>query len=330
MTDGVAASEESWSRYWAAGHLHSCPTSFDGFYGAAVQAFWREHCRRLGDDDVVLDLGCGNGGLLEFMRACLAGGGQMPRLYGVDAAALRPPAPGADGEADRPILHERTRFDRLPFETAAVSFAVSQFGFEYGAGPAAWAELFRVLRGQASVAFVVHKRGSLLDTVAADESTIASVALSPDGVVQVASALAPYLKQASTPAGREAVAADPAARRTRERYNATVDVLVNLSRLVNHGQYARDILGALAEVLSALPDLPLDQAQTRIDHLRQGLSDHLARISELRRRALDASQAQVWRDRLAQQGFTVPDIRVLVEGDREMGWILEGRRDASR
>lgn len=315
--------ETAWGRYWAAGHRHSCPTSFDGFYGAAIQAFWRQHAGRLGADDVVLDLGCGNGGLLEFMRSCLGGAAAMPRLHGVDAAALHP-GPGAAGL----VLHERVRFDRLPLDTASVSLAVSQFGFEYGAEPAAWAELFRVLRPRATVAFVAHKRGSVLDRVAADESAIAGAALAADGVLAEALALAPYLHRASLPGGVEAVSADPVAQRARARYNAAVDVLVNLSQLVDHGQYARDILGALANVLSALSDLP--QAQTRLDQLRQGLTDHLARISELRRHALDERQAQEWRERLVGQGFAVPELRVLREGDREMGWIVEGRRDANR
>jgi SAM-dependent methyltransferase len=320
MTD---VAEAAWGRYWAAGHLHSCPTSFDGFYGAAIQAFWRGHAERLGAGGLVLDLGCGNGGLLEFMRSCLAGAAVAAQLHGVDAAALRPgPAPAGL------LLHERTRFDRLPLDTGAVSLAVSQFGFEYGAGPAAWAELFRVLRPRATVAFVAHKRGSVLDRVAADESAIAGAALAADGVLAEAIALAPYLHRASLPGGLEAVSADPAAQRARGRYNAAVEVLVNLSQLVDHGQYARDILGALANVLSALSDLP--QAQTRLDQLRQGLTDHLARISELRRHALDERQAQDWRERLVGQGFAVPELRVLREGDREMGWIVEGSRDANR
>ena len=320
MTDAV---EGAWGRYWAQGHRHSCPTSFDGFYGEAIQAYWRQHAGGLGADDVVLDLGCGTGGLLEFLRGSLDGGAAGPQLHGVDAAALHPGSVPAGF-----ILHERTRFDRLPLATASVSLAVSQFGFEYGASPQAWAELFRVLRPRATVAMVAHKRGSVLDRVAADESAIAGAALAADGVVAEAIALAPYLHRASLPGGVEAVSADPVAQRARARYNAAVDVLVNLSRLVDHGQYARDILGALANVLSALSDLP--QAQTRLDQLRQGLTDHLARIAELRRHALDERQAQEWRERLVGQGFVAPELRVLREGDREMGWIVEGRRDAHR
>lgn len=319
---GAAEATERWTRYWAAGHLHSCPTSFHGFYGPDIQAFWRGRCEGLAADDVVLDLGCGNGGLLRFIRSCMPAD-RAATLVGVDAAAVLEAAPG-----DGILLHGKTRFASLPVESGSVSLAVSQYGFEYGDEPGAWEELFRALRGRAGVTFIVHKRGSKLDAVAADESAIATAAVSESGLLAAGEALVPYLVQAATPAGRRELESNPQAAEARARYNAAVDVLANLAELLKHGQYARDILAATADVLAVAQTVAVAESVQRLGRLRDQLRDHLGRIAELRRCALDADGVEAWRARLQGAGFSLPDTQVLREGSYEMGWIVEGRRDA--
>lgn len=320
-TDTAAA---RWSRYWAAGHEHSCPTSFKGFYGPQLQAFWSRQAVGLQHDDVVLDLGCGNGALLRYFAALFTRE-QRPQLHGVDAAALRPD--WLAGEGDRVQVHDLTYFSSMPLATGSVSLAASLFGVEYADDDATWTEVLRVLRPRSRFAFVLHKRGSRLDAVAADELVLARAALAADGVLAAARELLPYLVQAATDGGRVRVRGNPAAESARARFNAASDALVALAGLVNHGDYAHDILRVLMGVLAeARPGLT-DAIQARLQGLAAGIEDHIGRIAMLRASALDSTAMGALRARMRAAGFEVADAATISEQGFEMGWILEGRRD---
>lgn len=317
-----SASEVSWSRYWSAGHEHSCPTSFDGFYGPQLQAFWARQCTGLTPNDLVLDLGCGNGGLLRFLHARFPEGAS-PQFRGVDAARLRTGSFGAG--APFITVHERTSFRALPLAPASVSLAISQFGLEYDNSDECWAEVLRVLRPAARVAFVMHKRGSRLDRVAADEVVIGRAALDA-GLFDQASALLPYLQRAATPAGRVALSQDPAAAEARAAFNASSSAVEGLSGLLRHADYATDILRDVSVVLQAVTEGRAASPASVLQLLRQGVEDHLQRITALRACALDERGIGRVRERLLTAGFALTDAATIAEAGNEMGWTLEGQR----
>lgn len=319
------SSRAVWSRYWAAGHEHSCPTSFEGFYGPHLQAFWRRQAAVLGPDDVALDLGCGNGALLRYLASQFPPE-RAPTLVGVDHAELRPDWL-AGATVRRVTLHSGTRFESLPLAAASVSLAVSQFGIEYGDPGATWAELLRVLRPRARVAMILHKRGSHLDAVAADDIVVGRAALAPDGVVALARQMVPYLAQAGTEAGRTALRSDRNAEAGRSRFNAATEALVHLSRLVRHGEYAHDILGAVTRVLAGAGPGMGALVNQRLEEVRGGIEDHLERITALRSSALDPAGLNGLRERLQQAGFSLAAPATIAEKEHEMGWVLEAERE---
>jgi SAM-dependent methyltransferase len=313
----------AWSRYWAAGHEHSCPTSFDGFYGPAIQGFWRRQCQGLQAADVVVDLGCGNGGLLRFLHAQFANGA-APQLRGVDAAGLRPESFVA---AANIMLYERTPFASLPFATGSVALVVSQFGLEYGNTDEAWSEVLRILRPTARVALVMHKRGSRLDRVAADEVLIGRAVLDGD-LLGRAAALLPYLGRARTDSDRAALRNDRNAEAARARFNAGVDALGAVAGMLRHGGYAREILDEVSRTLAGAASEVggASTAALRLQGLQQGLGDHIARLGALRSSAVDEAALNVIRQRLLTAGFALAEPATLLEGDAEMGWVIEGQR----
>ena len=325
VTTPSDAPRAAWSRYWTAGHAHSCPTSFEGFYGPQLQAFWRRQVEALGPDDVVLDLGCGNGALLRFLWSQFPPD-RAPALIGVDEADLRPDWL-VGPIARRVTLHSGTRFESLPLAPASVSVAASLFGIEYGDLDAAWAELRRVLRPRARVALVLHKRGSHLDAVAADDIVIGRAALAPEGALAMARPLIPYLATAATEAGRAALRADRDAEAARARFNTSTEALLDLSRLLKHGDYAHDVLEAVTRALSgAGPGLGAVMEQ-RLDRVRAGIEDHLARIGALRASALDPAGLDRLRDHMARAGFSLAAPATISEKGHEMGWVLEAERE---
>jgi len=317
-----ASGGASWSRYWAAGHEHSCPTSFTGFYGPQLQGFWARQCQGLSPQDLVLDLGCGNGGLLRFLHSRFQPG-ESPRLCGVDAASLRT---GGFGAAASVItVYERTPFRALPLVPVSVSLAVSQFGIEYDNSDEAWAELLRVMRPGARVAFVLHKHDSHLDRVAADELVIGRSALD-SGLFDRALAMLPYLKRAASEAGRSALSRDTAAEAARAAFNSACAAVEGLQGLLRHGGYAGEILGSVTQVLSEVASGGGFGAGDRLEPLRQGVQDHLTRIAALRASALDAEGLQRVRARLLTAGFALAEAATVSESGNEMGWTIEGQR----
>ncbi len=227
----------------------------------------------------------------------------------------------------RVTLHSRTAFESLPLPAASVSLAVSQFGIEYGDLAATLTELQRVLRPRARAAMILHKRGSRLDAVAADDLVVGRAALAPDGVVAQARKMAPYLVQAGTKAGRTALNADPDAGAARLRYNAATEALVDVSRLVKHGDYAHDILGAVTRVLAGAGPGMGALIEQRLEGLRGGIEDHLARITALRSCALDEARLNDLRERLQRAGFSLAAPATIAEKEHEMGWTLEAERE---
>jgi SAM-dependent methyltransferase len=301
---------ECWSRYWSEGHAHSCPTSFTGFY------------------DRVLDLGCGNGALIHFLSGTSPAAAEAD-YHGVDASALRPPARNDAAASGRVHFHERTAYSALPLEDRSVSVAISQFGFEYGADDSAWAELFRVLRPRSRVAMVLHKRGSQLDRVAADEIALARGALDADGLFAAALDIATYLPQTRTDAGRSALRQDAGAEAARRRYNSAADVLTNLSKLLKHGGAATELLQGVAECLGVATAVPPAQVRTTLERLRDNTRNHLARIQALHDAALDRAGIDRFHDRFQAAGFGQPRIGVIHEEGYEMGWTLEALRESA-
>lgn len=319
---------ECWSRYWSEGHAHSCPTSFSGFYGPAIRRFWGAVASHLRAGDRVLDLGCGNGALIRFLHGASPDAAAAD-YHGVDAAALRPPAAGDRAAPGGVRFHERTAYSALPLEDRSVSLAISQFGFEYGASDAAWTELFRVLRPRARLAMILHRRGSQLDQVAADEIVLARSALDADGLFAAALDVATYLPQTRTDAGRSALRQDPGAEAARRRYNSATGVLLDMSKLLKHGGAAHELLQGVAECLGAAAALPPAQVRTALERLRDNTRAHLARIQALRDAALDRDGIARFQDRLQAAGFGQPGIGTIDEEGHEMGWTLEALRESA-
>ena len=322
--------EHMWSRYWAEGHLHSCPTSFAGYYGPQTQAFWRNVVRALGPSDAVLELGCGNAGLLALLAAMFPVG-EAPSLMGVDAAALDNSQLATQRNSHpnhaRICVMGRTRFDSLGLESASVTALISQFAFEYGATDAAWAELWRVLAPSARIACVVHKSGSLLDHVARDELTLIRQVAEPGKLLELAGEMIPLLDQASTSVGRERLSTDSAAVAIKANYNSSVQSVMALGRTLPHGGYADDLLRHLTAVLGRVGVAGVARSLDELAELRQGLDEHRVRLEALRAAALDTAGLDIFRERLEQNGFSPVSISVLHERGEEMGWALEGIRE---
>lgn len=277
---GDASRRDSWSRYWAAGALHSCGTSFDGNYAGEIAEFWRAELTGLGAADRILDVATGNGALPRLIVDCVP---ELPEVDAIDLADVAPRWPRALPKAQRARLHFHARVaaEALPFADAHFALVVSQYGIEYSDLARSLPELRRVLRPEGRIALVVHHADSLPVRLGGAEATHIEWLLAEGQLVDSARRLLPYLARLATPAGMAAVQRDPLAAAARTAFNLAMRALED--RCV--GALAPDVLAETQQALGQLAQqaarIGERQTMQRWLTVEQGLQQALLRQREL-------------------------------------------------
>ena len=152
---------EAWSAVWRLAAAGSFASQGDRIEGPALE-FWQRQAE--GQVDWMVDLACGNGVLSWLFNDLL--NGELPRtlITGVDLASISPFRALGRAVEDYPAVRfiGNTALERLPFGDACIDMAVSQYGIEYADLPVAIAEVGRVLKPTARVAFILHDRDGAL------------------------------------------------------------------------------------------------------------------------------------------------------------------------
>lgn len=289
--------EQAWTTYWHSGALHSCPTSFVGNYGGAIAEFWLAVARSLQPGMRILDLGTGNGPIPKL----LVENAETPGLIeidGVDAAQVAP-AWHLSANAPNVRFHSGVRMERVPFPPATFDHVCSQFAIEYANAPAVWEETLRVLKYGGSLHWVMHHDASVFAKVAAQERDHLQWLLQPDGLLESAAALAPWLLRLRK--GDSLVAMSGEANAIRQRFNF-------LQQEVEHRASTMPLPGVLEEVRATLHAI-LGKAMTPVEVL----GDYRLQLEESRLRSGD----------LVDRALNDDDVGRLI------GWLRDHRPNAT-
>lgn len=275
----------------------------------------------------VLELGCGNAGLLRFIAECLGPEG-TPQLQGVDQADLD--ASILQISRLNSALRSRIEvlpnidFKCLPHAKGSVDVVLSQFAIEYAADEVFWAELQRILAPSARLALILHKRDSLLDRVAKDDLLVCDGVLMADGVLDQANMLLPYAFKARTAEGKLQLQNDDTANTVRRRFNQSCQQLQDSVAGLVHKDLCEAVLGQIVTVLAQSTDRACgldDLARIRTD-----LEDQQLRLRALRKVALDPAALKAFIQRLQSLGFTALQCGEIKEKGHEFGWSIEAIR----
>ncbi|SFF68693.1 Methyltransferase domain-containing protein [Fontimonas thermophila] len=321
----------AWTRYWQSGARHACAGSFQGHYGEATRAFWRAQFARVGVGDRVLELGCGNGSLIQWWVQC---GAPWPdAINAVDLADLdlhwlaQLPAE----LRARVHVHARTSAQALPLADASVTHIYSQYALEYFANERCWQELFRVMAPRVTVAAVVHHRDGYLCRLAREEVLHCDWLLSEQGVLAQAAALLPWWIAAADPLVRQRIIGHAKAEQARAEFNKAMAQLNERCARTQFPDLLRDTAERIMAILQAAPTLGGTTAQCALDALRADLADNRLRVAELVDAALDAGGLVAWQQHFLTAGFSVFDVSELIERDHLFGWtIVASRTQESR
>lgn len=315
--DDTISRRNAWSSYWAKGALHSCAGSFAGNYAGAIADFWRPLFDRLQPGGRMLDIATGNGALpmLAWEQRKSDGG------ISIDAVDMAVVAPAWHDPGTHAAIrfHPGVSMEQLPFPDQSFDLVTSQYGLEYGQWPGALHECMRVCRTDGTAAFILHHAGSVLVKIGECERDSQRLLLAPDGLIQAAREVLPWIDQARS--GGIALAEEDEARRCKDAYNRAM-------RGVGDGIEAAQAPDLLVEArawvhgLVAAPSSGVEGGQLpQLEAYRDALAAAMVRTEEmvshaLDEQALDAMLAALWQAR--------PDVhisrRLIEQAEGVLGW----------
>ncbi len=144
---------EHWSEYWRSGHLTSFGNGFKKNYEGELKDFWRAASNNFEEGSTILDVGTGNGALIELIQ-----NNKKFNCFGIDQADIHS---GITRSINGTFL-SNTSVECLPFDNQTFSNVISQFALEYSRVDEGIDEVFRVLALDGTFIFVCHHPDSII------------------------------------------------------------------------------------------------------------------------------------------------------------------------
>ena len=144
---------DHWSNYWQQGHLTSFGGGFKTNYEGELKNFWQRFADNIAEHSNVLDIGTGNGALIELIQE-----NHNFNCVGVDKALIHKDyINSVNGE-----LLTGVSAELLPFESCRFDYAISQFAIEYTNIDKSLEEVMRVLKYKRNFVFICHHPESMI------------------------------------------------------------------------------------------------------------------------------------------------------------------------
>lgn len=308
----------AWDQYWHDGRLASCGGEGGTNYQPAIAEGWRGFFGTISDGAHILDICTGNGAVARLAAEVARARGVNVAIEAVDAATINPTALGPGVDMIR--FSSRTPAENLPFPDTAFDVIVGQYAIEYTDVERTLAELKRVSRQTADIRFVTHAAGSVVVQEAKRQLDDAE-RLTATGIFEAAEALV----RAS---GNSPSAASPDEARRNFR-NALQSLQVAAKSAVDLHMY-QNVGNVIVHAIQQQPRVGARPVLDKIVETASAIKAHQARLSAMRRAALDASGAQAiaaLAERLWASKF---GLEPLVRSDgAEFGWVLASEKRAS-
>lgn len=320
----------AWSRYWASGHLHSCPGAFAGNYDDELRSFWLDFFGALGDGARVLDIGTGNGAIAFLARDAADAAGRKFHIEAIDAARIHPEeAAGRLGIPTAGVLFRgETSSESTGYPDASFDAVSSQYAIEYSEVDETLAELARILSPGGRSAFVMHHAGSEALATARLELKAFDYLRHQAPLVLEAKQLLRRLGAARGRRELAALAADGDSRRRRKEVEKQLRRVLACARAPSRG--ASFLEGIAAQVAAAVQEIGtkgVGPAGRRLAALEEEMAAHRERLRSIVRAARDRAGIEAFCEQLAAAGFAgeAPG-ELRRRGNDLLGWTLTATR----
>ncbi len=305
---------DAWTEYWQSGALHSCVGSLDEGYGGVIGDYWRSVAAAFAGDAQVLDIATGNGPLPKLLGALRSD------LYitGIDAASIAPAWWSANDYARIEMLGN-TPLAALASQGRTFEVVVSQFGWEYIPRPESVEQALALSEPSAHWHLVCHHTKGRLVEVAQAEVDGASRLIAPQGLLQAALKLLPYVRLARSDAAR--LNADAAAVAARTAYNAAISDVGHAIESSAAPDLMVQARQGVHQLLQRAAQDPSFAAESTLAQWRMALERSVLRSGELVSHALGAEE--VGELRTALPAGTGVEVKELRQAEGLLAWAIE-------
>lgn len=299
--------QQAWSDYWGSGALHSCIGSYADNYSGQIESFWSALFAGLADGAQVLDIGCGNGSILQLAARHAARASMQLHLHGIDQARVQSEAitarcTTADAQAASVSIQSGVPFSAGVFAPASFQLISSQFALEYFLDAAAIARIAQILAPGGRLGAIVHNTGSVICRVAREELAQIERMLAVGGVFDTALALAPYIARAQRADERDALRGDARAHAVRLAFNDAVNALLQSAQSGQQTVLPNQVCGQIFELFTSTHG---DAAaiDSGVRQVRANVDSSAGRLRDLLGSALDEAGLQSLREALHAVGL---------------------------
>lgn len=144
---------EHWTNYWKQGFLTSFGGGIKGNYQGKLKRLWLDHSKKISPGSHVLDIGTGNGALLDLLQS-----NHTLDLVGIDRAEIN----NEISDSINGVFHSKVSAESMPFEDDQFDVVIAQFALEYTDLDFSLSEVFRVLKKNGLFIFVCHNPESII------------------------------------------------------------------------------------------------------------------------------------------------------------------------
>lgn len=329
----VARSRDAaaWSRYWAAGALHSCPEAFSGNYGAEIRTLWVEFFSAQPAGARVLDIGTGNGAIAFIARDVAAENGSPMEIEAIDAADIQPMrAAKAHGlklagvTFKSKVAAEATGYPDCWFDAVAGHYAL-----EYTRTELTVRELARIVKPGAELLFVMHH---------ADSSALVSVRNELDNfdfidhevpLIAHAHRFLKRLSAATNPRDLRRLATDSEAKQQARELDRMVTQVTTRARSRPNAAFLAAIASQVTASIKELRSVGPSAALGRLNVLAEEMQGHRDRLRAVARASLSATDVARLTNEFRRAGLlTDAPAELKLHGKDLVGWTLHARREA--
>ncbi|WP_394173979.1 class I SAM-dependent methyltransferase [Thalassotalea litorea] len=300
-----------WTQYWQQGHLTSFGLDIEANYQGPLQEIWDEFFASLTATDTVVDIGTGNGALLDL---CVNGKppSEVPFLTGIDLALVSLPATLA-GYENKVTMIGGVSAENIPVEDGSITAVTSQFGLEYCPPAETIKEVTRVLDHKGKFQFVCHHPESIIVKPNIEILQMSRALKSDKGPLSVLKLLCKELIRH----GKSSVKAE----KLRKKLNLKVAKLSEDNKdafiATNFPMFAKAVLGCR----------DLNMINTFFNKFENELAGSMVRLSDLGSAAVDANSMQKLMALFANNGLLVKESEVFLDDKQQLiGWKIIGEK----
>lgn len=275
--------KENWTRFWASPSKYSCAAGIESD-NSEVDTFWNDCASKLNADTKVLDVCTGKGGVISKLIECrLKSGNALASFVGIDISDVKPEKLLVKYKdyKDHIEFHHSTPIDRIPLESNSIDVLTSQYGFEYSLTEASFDEIFRLLKNDGELFFVMHHSQSILLDIAKIEIEHIDYINNQSQFLTYISELIPLFSKLKNPANAKKLNKDKNAIQLRAKFNNESDKLLSLIKESNCPDILRESLEMSNAVFAAATQKGQSAAKNILKKYKFELQDSKVRSQDL-------------------------------------------------